>query len=130
MGCLFRLSLICHTSNLISISLQGANPVTEITKRPITVGTHFKNDVCDLIELLENQASMSTINYHIRYFLYIMLKLCPILEANVHNSICMLLPFLSIYTINYIVYYTCRRLTSFAALCQTRGRILVCGMNS
>ena len=39
-------------------SMQGANPVTDITKRPVTVGTHFKNDVCNLIELLQSQVYM------------------------------------------------------------------------
>ena len=42
--------------------MQGANPVTEVTKRPMTVGTHFKNDVCDLIELLESQASKNKLS--------------------------------------------------------------------
>ena len=56
-----RLTLGIHTqphNNFATLMFtQGANPVTDVTKRPITVAAHFKNDVCDLIELLENQVA-------------------------------------------------------------------------
>ena len=35
-----------------------------------------------------------------------------------------------VYSLHLHNHYTCRRLTSFAALCQTRGRTPACGTNS
>ena len=43
------------TSKINEPCMQGANPITKVTKRPITVGAQFKNDVCELIDLLEHQ---------------------------------------------------------------------------
>jgi len=35
--------------------MKGANPEDEMTKIPITAGTHFKNDMCQLVDLLQKQ---------------------------------------------------------------------------
>ena len=72
---------------------QGANPVTDVTKRPITVGTHFKNDVCDLIELLENQvsAAKSTLRIINALILYLVLVIAsspaPIFQCYVQKNV-------------------------------------------
>ena len=40
---------------LLPLYLKGANPITETTKRPITAGTHFKNEMHSLVEIIEKQ---------------------------------------------------------------------------
>lgn len=52
---LYRLVYNCDKPILQEMFPEGANPETDITKRPITAGTHFKNDMCDLVDLLEQQ---------------------------------------------------------------------------
>lgn len=44
-----------ETLPFTSGSIQGANPVSNITKMPITVGTQFKNDMVEMVEVLTRQ---------------------------------------------------------------------------
>lgn len=42
-------------------SFKGANPITDITKRPTTVGTQFKNDMIELVDTLQKQVKKATL---------------------------------------------------------------------
>ena len=55
-------STVCYSQNplISSIWPEGAKSKTEVTKRPVTAGTNFKNSIIALIETLSCKVWNST----------------------------------------------------------------------